>query len=152
MTRILMKSVQEALAYVLDHYHPPGLEAEAARKDTYAVISIQDTHTGGFGFTFSENKYCMDVLTVYFDDIEAPTDGLTLFTSRQADEIIDFILRNRKSDTLLIHCYAGISRTGAVADFALKLLGGKKRVSHSINTHVRNTLETAWQRRKEGNT
>ena len=146
-----MKSVQEAFAYVLDHYHPPGLEEEATRKDTYAVISIQDTHTHGFGFTFSKNRYCLDVLTLFFDDIEAPADGLTLFSSRQADRIIDFILRNRKADTLLIHCYAGISRTGAVADFALELLGSKKRVRHSVNTHVRNTLETVWERRKEGN-
>ena len=142
-----MKSVQEAFAYVLDHYHPPGLEEEAARKDTYAVISIQDTHTGGFGFTFSKNRYCLDVLTLFFDDIEAPADGLTLFSSRQADRIIDFILRNRKADTLLIHCYAGISRTGAVADFGLELLGSKTRVTHSVNTHVRNTLETVWEMR-----
>ena len=34
-------------------------QAEFAEKtDTYAVISIQDSHTGGFGFCFQENQYC----------------------------------------------------------------------------------------------
>lgn len=148
MTRILMRSVHEAFEYVMDHYHPFGLEAEAARKDTYAILSIQDTHMDGFGFTFCKNKYCRDVLTLYFDDIDAPVEGLTLFTSRQADEVIDFLARNRSVDTLLIHCYAGVSRSGAVADFVLEYLGSKSRVSHSFNTYVRNTLEAAWQSRK----
>lgn len=150
MKQILMKSVQGAFEYVMDHYAPPGLEEEAARKDTYAVISIQDTHTNGFGFVFSRNKYCRDVLTLYFDDVEAAADGMILFTPRQAEQIIDFILQNQEVDTLLIHCYAGISRTGAVADFAMELMGSRKRVGHSFNTHVRSTLETVWKKSKEG--
>lgn len=149
MTQILMMSVQEAFEYVMDHYHPLELEDEAVRKDSYAVISIQDTHIGGFGFSFSRNKYCRDTLTLYFDDIEVATEGLTLFTSQQAGEIIEFILRNRTVDTLLVHCYAGISRTGAVADFALELLGSRRHVMHSINSYVRNTLEDTWQRRRK---
>ena len=56
MKRVLVKSVYSAFDYVMEHYYPEGLEVNAERKDTYAVISIQDTHTGGFGFIFSESN------------------------------------------------------------------------------------------------
>ena len=69
MRRILVKSLNEAFDFVMDHYYPAGCEEDAKRKDTYAVISIQDTHTGGFGVTFAENKFCKGVLTLYFDDV-----------------------------------------------------------------------------------
>ena len=65
MRRILVKSLNEAFDFVMDHYYPAGCEEDAKRKDTYAVISIQDTHTGGFGVTFAENKFCKGVLTLY---------------------------------------------------------------------------------------
>ncbi len=55
MKRILVKSVYDAFDYVMGHYFPFGLEEFAERKDTYALISIQDTHQGGFGFEFREN-------------------------------------------------------------------------------------------------
>ena len=113
--KILVKSVEEAFAYVMDHYAPPGLEEMADRTDTYAVISIQDTHLGGFGFEFKENRYCKGVLTLYFDDIVKPVEGATLFSKEQASQILDFTKNvNDKVDTLLIHCYAGSSRSLAV--------------------------------------
>ena len=63
----------------MDHYYPAGCEEDAKKKDTYAVISIQDTHTGGFGVTFAENKFCKGVLTLYFDDVVKETKGAVLF-------------------------------------------------------------------------
>ena len=56
MRRILVKSLNEAFDFVMDHYYPAGCEEDAKRKDTYAVISIQDTHTGGFGVTFRSEE------------------------------------------------------------------------------------------------
>ena len=64
MKRILLRSVYDALDYVMDHYYPAGMEDMVPKKDTYAVISIQDTHTEGFGFTFAKSRYCKDVLTL----------------------------------------------------------------------------------------
>ena len=52
------------------HYYPAGMAAFAEEKDSYAVISIQDTHTGGFGFVFSENRFCRGALTLYFESLE----------------------------------------------------------------------------------
>jgi hypothetical protein len=67
MKRVLFRSVYDAFDYVMDHFYPPGLEEMAERRDSYAVISIQDTHTQGFGFEFTESVSCRGVLTLYFE-------------------------------------------------------------------------------------
>lgn len=66
--KILVKSVYDAFDYCMSHYYPFGLEEFAERSDRYAVISIQDSHLGGFGFKFTENNFCTGVLTLLFDD------------------------------------------------------------------------------------
>ena len=124
MKRVLVKSVFDAFEYVMQHYYPAGLEEMIERDDTYAVISIQDTHTGGFGVTFSENNYCKAVLTLKFDDVICPVEGAQEFTDEMAKQVIEFIQSHRDVDTLLIHCYAGQSRSRAVGAFAVWLLGG----------------------------
>lgn len=64
------------------------------------------------------------MLTLQFDDIVRPVEGAQLFTDGMAEQIIRFILAHRDVDTLLIHCYAGQSRSRAVGAFAVWLLGG----------------------------
>ncbi len=124
MKRVLVKSVHGAFGYVMEHYYPFGMATEAAEQgaltDTYVVISIQDSHTGGFGVRFAENQFCKGTLTLYFDDIVTEVDGAVLFDDDMADKIIEFIEKYRKvADTLLIHCYAGQSRSRAVGVFAV---------------------------------
>ena len=131
----------------MQHYYPAGLEEMVERSDTYAIISIQDTHTGGFGVTFTQSQYCKDVLTLYFDDVIREVEGAVLFTNEMAGQIIDFIKKNRKVDTLLIHCYAGQSRSRAVGAFAVKMLGGDNSryfLQGNPNMYVYDTLETVW--------
>ena len=128
-------------------------EAMAERKDTYAVISIQDTHTQGFGFQFCENQFCKGVLTLYFDDIIREVDGAVLFTDEMADQIIAFVLAHRSVETLLVHCYGGQSRSRAVGAFAVEMLGGNSEryfETGSPNQYVYDVLETAWIRRQLG--
>ena len=120
----MVKSVYDAFDYVMQHYYPAGLEEFAERTDSYAVISIQDTHTGGFGFEFRESKCCRGVLTLYFDDIEAPVEGAVLFSGEQAEKILEFAKEHADADTLLIHCYGGESRSRAVGAFLVKYFGG----------------------------
>lgn len=125
----------------------------AERKDTYAVISIQDTHTQGFGFQFCENQFCKGVLTLYFDDIVRDVDGAVLFTDEMADQIIAFVLAHRSVETLLVHCYGGQSRSRAVGTFAVEMLGGNSEryfETGSPNQYVYDVLETAWIRRQLG--
>lgn len=128
MKNVLVKSVFDAFEYVMDHYYPAGMEDMVEKSDTYAVISIQDSHTDGFGITFSENQYCKAALTLKFDDIIRPVDGAQIFTEEMAKQIIRFIRKHKDVDTLLIHCYAGQSRSRAVGAFAVKFLGGDNSV------------------------
>ena len=149
MKQVLVKSVYSAFDYVMEHYYPEGLEANVERKDTYAVISIQDTHTGGFGITFSESNFCKGVLTLYFDDIVKEISGAVLFDDEMAERVIDFITSHKQVDTLLVHCYAGQSRSRAVGAFAVKMLGGdnSRYFKGAIpNQYVYDVLESAWIR------
>ena len=156
MKRVLVKSVHEAFGYVMAHYYPFGMADEAAElgslTDTYAVISIQDSHTGGFGISFTENQFCKGVLTLLFDDIVTEVDGAVLFDDDMADRIIGFIAEHRKSaDTLLVHCYAGQSRSRAVGAFAVEMLGGdnsKYFEEGSPNQYIYDVLENAWVRKQ----
>ena len=156
MKRVLVKSVHGAFGYVMEHYYPFGMAAAAAEQgaltDTYAVISIQDSHTQGFGFQFTENQFCKGVLTLLFDDIVTEVDGAILFTDEMAGKIIEFIERYKNSvDTLLIQCYAGQSRSRAVGAFAVDMLGGdnSKYFEEGLpNQYIYDVLETAWVRRQ----
>ena len=125
---------------------------QGALTDTYAVISIQDSHTGGFGVRFTENQFCKGVLTLLFDDIVTEVDGAVLFDDDMADQIIDFIEKHRKAaDTLLVHCYAGQSRSRAVGAFAVEMLGGdnsKYFEEGAPNQYIYDVLESAWMRKQ----
>ena len=147
MKRILVRSVHEAFEYVMAHYYPFGQAEFAERTDTYAVISIQDSHTGGFGFCFQENEFCKGVLTLQFDDIVKEVDGAVLFTKAQAEAILDFVNLHKHVDTLLIHCYAGQSRSRAVGAFLIKMFGkdnSRYFETGSPNLYVYQTLEKVW--------
>ena len=151
MIRILLKSVYDAFDYVMNHYYPAGQREFAKLTDTYAVISIQDTHTDGFGFEFVENKFCKGVLTLYFDDIFKEVDNAILFSEDDAEEIIDFVLAHRNVDTLLVHCYGGESRSRAVAAFIVSMFGKDNSlyfITGRPNEVVYKTLVEAWNKRK----
>lgn len=151
MKRILVRSVFDAFEYVMNHYWPPELDDFAELKDTYAVISIQDTHTGGYGITFQESRKCTGVLTLYFDDIIKPVDGYVLFNEEQAAEIIGFVEEHQSAETLLVHCYGGQSRSRAVGAFALEMLGGDNSryfEDSRLNRHVYAALKRVWDARK----
>lgn len=158
MKRVLVKSVHGAFGYVMEHYYPFGMADEAAEQgaltDTYVVISIQDSHTNGFGMQFTENQFCKGVLTLLFDDIVKEVDGAVLFDDEMADKIIDFIAeKKRVADTLLVHCYTGQSRSRAVGAFAVEMLGGDNSryfEEGTPNQYVYDVLETAWIRRQLG--
>lgn len=149
MKRVLVRSVFDTFEYVMKHYYPCGLEEMAELSDTYAVISIQDTHTKGFGLQFCESEYCKGALTLYFDDVVREVEGAALFTEEQAEQIIAFIQAHRGVDTLVVHCYAGQSRSRAVGAFAVRMLGGDNAryfQSGVPNQHVYDTLEGVWLR------
>ncbi len=89
-----------------------------------AYISINDT-VGPFSSSpLNEFKHEPNVLILHFDDViedgqRSPTNNTTLtrsFSNDQAKSIISFI-DNNKDKNFIVHCVAGISRSGAVGTF-----------------------------------
>ncbi len=151
MKTLLIKSVHDAWDYVMEHYYCFGEEACGIRKDSYAIISIQDTHTEGFGFQFTENQFCKAVLTLHFDDIVREVEGAVLFDADMAAKIIAFVEGLPAVDTLLVHCYGGQSRSRAVGAFILHMLGRDNSAFFKRadpNQHVYETLLQVWEKRK----
>ncbi len=136
---ILVRSVDGAFAWVR--------EAQRSGKPRYAVISIQDSHTGGFGVRFQADNNCAGVLTLLADDIVREIPGLRLFDGDMANAVIDFIAAHADVDVLLIHCYAGQSRSRAVGAFAALMTGGDNTAyfaEGAPNMLIYDMLEAQW--------
>ncbi len=58
-------------------------------------------------------------LKLPMNDIEAPTSGLVTPSNRHVEQLIDFTVRWDQQSPLVIHCWAGISRSTAAAFIAL---------------------------------
>ena len=149
---ILIRSVHGALRYLAAHI---GGTPEAEFPENYrhyAVISVQDSPPKQYGFQFTESRYCHGVLTLTFDDIAAPHDGLQLMTAEQARQIIAFLDAHRDVDELLIHCRAGISRSAAVGAFARMYYRQPPLPEHSPylpNAYVYDLLCKEWRNQSE---
>ena len=112
-------SVYDAFEYVMNHYVPYGIDiSEALENDTYAIISIQDKQSKGFGIEFKESRSCLKTCTLYFDDVYKRTAGTTAFNKTTARKVLDFVESVKDEiDTLVIHCYAGQSRSYTIGRF-----------------------------------
>lgn len=104
-----------------------------------------------------------DRIALVFDDIEprpeeATREGYVCFDPAMAGRVVDFVLRahgdsEARSDALLINCHAGVSRSGAVADFARVVAGvsydrfRRENPQAVPNAWVRRLLLEAWHAR-----
>ena len=71
-------------------------------------------------------------------------------TEGQAAEIIQFIKEHTGDvDALLIHCFAGISRSRAVERFAREILALPPMNDNIYNEYVYSTLNRVWNIRVE---
>lgn len=139
-------------------------------KDVF-IISIQND-TGDDNYTPTFTKSLENVHVVKFSDVDEDTrvpvfnnninanpgdGGLTHYvtakamTAEQAKELYQFIMNNKARDkkVCLIHCTAGVARSGAVGTFVAECMGVDyidfKRANPSIqpNIHVLKMLREA---------
>lgn len=100
------------------------------------------------------NKLWFDGIQLQFDDIDTsePEHNLYTISDNQSDAIVTFIKRLHGCDSeidLIVHCYAGISRSAAVGKFANDLLDlNLPNYTHlmSYNRSVYHHLLQAWCR------
>lgn len=134
MKKIIAMSLEKCFEFVTDN-----------KNTNYVLISIHDDKKGGFGVSFNKTNRCKDVLELKFDDIEPPEKG-TLFSDYQAKEIIDFVKRNIRYETLVIHCFGGISRSQAVRHAITDCLGlEKQKRSCLVNNYVYEKTIEVWK-------
>lgn len=70
-----------------------------------------------------EKGQFLDAIYLKFDDIEKPLEGYHSITDEQAEDIAKFIKKWKNCDEIIVHCYAGISRSAAVAAAIYKYYG-----------------------------
>ena len=111
---------------------------ESRMKDI-ALISINDTE-GQWNASWFDRDH-PNVLRLWFDDVstdeqKSPTNPFTCraFTEDQARMVFEFIKSNSDKD-FLVHCSAGISRSGAVGSFINDYLDSDRDFFEKFNRH-----------------
>jgi predicted protein tyrosine phosphatase len=117
------------------------------QQDKILFISINTTEETSSGDRpyFPEDKKNVKVL--FFDDVEknitVPLFGTNdtyeakAMTEKQAEELYSFIRANVKGkEVVLVHCTAGVSRSGAVASFIHDFSGGNWEQFKTLNMHI----------------
>lgn len=80
---------------------------------------------------------CVQYIDCHFADITEQIDEFVLFNKIHARKIIDFIDKMKDEvDTLVVHCAAGISRSGAVGLFVCRYLGLDETEFRKINSNI----------------
>lgn len=88
----------------------------------YIVISINDTN---HNTVIYDNEHIIDKLKLWFDDIDIPIPKYQLMLQIDAQNIKDFIdTYKNKINNIIVHCTAGISRSGAVGCALSRYLNG----------------------------
>ena len=98
------------------------------KNNTHAYISIHSL-SDDFGHSSPpkiNHSLWLDGIQIAFDDIEFPYKDYKLFDTSQAETILAFVkkMHTRPEDIeLVVHCYAGVSRSAAVSKFVNDYLG-----------------------------
>ena len=109
---------------------------------SYPIISIS-----GVGRKL-ENVEDLNILQLEFDDV------FDSFTEQHAEQIIDFVEKNKNKRVMYVHCDAGISRSGAVGLWMCRYLGEDEEDFRTRNKNIHpspnvmNILKKVEQRRK----
>ena len=125
-------------------------------KETHAYISIYGTEPDELPAPKINPSVWMTGIQLMFDDVDRDFDGykmsLRMIQPHQADEIVRFVFdlhEMEKEVDLIVHCYAGVSRSAGVGKFVndiFKLdLPNYNRLS-LYNATVYQQLVSAWDR------
>ena len=85
-------------------------------------------------------------LMISMDDITEPADGFVAPSGEHIDRVLEFVRRWDRSAPLVVHCYAGISRSTASA-FAAACALNPHRDELSIARQIRQASPSAYPNR-----
>jgi len=95
-----------------------AVRALVEAKEAGQVLSILGPETNHHSFDWLGPRH----LKLTFHDISEPMEGFSPPQREHVEQIVDFAARWDRRDPLLIHCWAGISRSTAAALTAMCLL------------------------------
>lgn len=118
-------------------------DANIEQQDHTFFISITDTDQ----FSTSREPYFKEdhknLMNLSFDDctedgMPTPTQelGTKAFSTQQSNKLYKFIKRNLDKEQCIVHCMAGISRSGAVGTFINVITGGDYQKFKLLNPQV----------------
>jgi predicted protein tyrosine phosphatase len=106
--------------------------------DAYAFISILDVVGLDCDGWFEKDHD--NVLTLYFGDYGEPEKecepGPGHFSTYHAKKIINFVEKHKDKQIMMVHCTAGISRSGAVGAFINDLYGNSYKEFINDNKQI----------------
>ena len=106
--------------------------------EIYAFISILDV--AGLDCEGYFDRDHDNLLTLHFGDYGEPDEdfppGAGHFSVKQANKIIDYVEKHKDKQIMIVHCTAGISRSGAVAAFINDLYGNSYKEFFNDNRQV----------------
>lgn len=101
-------------------------------RDNHILISIRNP---GLSLDLPKSPYCKATLVLNFEDKEDIAPNTTTFDADMAKQILDFVNAHcHKAGTIVVHCYAGVSRSVAVSSALSKILNHKDDNIYSIGT------------------
>lgn len=108
------------------------------------IMGEHDSHHPDCALHFKKNH--PNVLTLFFDDVDEPLNiedlktgnyiPITPMNEAQGGQIISFARSNEDKRTFLVHCAAGVSRSGAVAKFLCEFFGMESKDFYEMNPHT----------------
>ena len=98
-------------------------------------ISINNTNTSLYGNSYF-NSDKSNVKALYFDDCGKDKLNEVAMNINQAKELFEFIKQNIHKESCIVHCSAGISRSGAVGLFINEYLHQDCNEFKNINPQI----------------
>lgn len=121
-------------------YSKQGIRKATPERKTI-LIAINDVSDITKSRNYITRAKYAGVLWLYFDDIEVDVPGVS-FSTDHARQIIDVVTSNPNVD-IYVHCFAGMSRSQAVAHFIARHFGDES---------VLNVIESRVPFKPRGNT
>lgn len=116
------------------------LDSELDKTDFHSYF--YNNHSNVLRLAFADIETEKPVIIEYKSRVKESGKTLLIvnpFTSVQAEEIFDFIdkiKRGKRPVTLIVHCHAGVSRSAAVGEFAVKYLGGDYEAFRKMHPNI----------------
>ena len=105
-------------------------------KEDYIIISINDTN---HNTVIYDNKHIIDTLKLWFDDIDIPIPNCQMMTLSDSQKIKKFIDTYKdRVNNIVVHCTAGISRSGAVGCVLARYLNSDDSYLLSTGKYIPN--------------